>query len=478
MRIRALFFVTALLLSALASWRGMADEIDFGRFHALVIGNNEYRSLPKLQTAVNDAQAIARLLKIRYGYDVRLLLNATRTDILRALNDYRAELAPEDNLLVYYAGHGWLDRQTNTGFWQPVDAASDDDLNWIANEDLTRRFSAMAARHVMVIADSCYSGTLVRSSASSLPTAVERQAWLARMAEKRSRTAIVSGGLEPVADSGRGGHSVFANALLTALEENDGVIDDQALFRKISRPVVVNADQTPEFSDIRKAGHEGGAFLFVARDAGSNVPQQARQVRRGPDPGQARADRETVFWQSIQNSRDPADFEAYLKQYPDGSFAVLARNRLQDLRPEVAAVPKSGNVNRRVETRRPSDEGRKQNARTAPASANPPAGATPQRNPSKFSVRRLTNFANSVAQYQALAEFCSERSGASASRTYLDIVRQNVPGQVDEVGRALNQRLDKHRRNVAKVYGRKKQCPDVYLQRARKNYEGILAKLK
>ena len=143
------------------------------------------------------------------------------------------------------AGHGWLDRQTNTGFWQPIDAELEDDLNWIANEDLTRRLNAMNARHVMIIADSCYSGTLVRSARSELPTGEARDAWLKRIASKRSRTAIVSGGLEPVADAGPGGHSVFANAFLAALADNGEPLEGTALFKRISRPVVVNADQTP-----------------------------------------------------------------------------------------------------------------------------------------------------------------------------------------------------------------------------------------
>ena len=172
-------FLLALLLAASPA---LAGKIEFGRYHALVVGNDDYQVLPKLETAVADAEAVAELLRKRYGFKVRLLRNATRADILKTLNKYRAELTDEDNLLVYYAGHGWLDRQTNTGFWQPVDAEADDDLNWIANEDLTRRLNAMNARHVMIVADSCYSGTLVRAARSELPTGVERQAWLTRSA--------------------------------------------------------------------------------------------------------------------------------------------------------------------------------------------------------------------------------------------------------------------------------------------------------
>ena len=155
--------------------------------------------------------------------------------------------------------------ESDTGYWLPVDAEEDNDVDWIANTALTRHLKAMMAGHVLVVADSCYSGTLFRDANVKPKTGAERNAWLERMAAKRSRTAISSGGLEPVLDAGGGGHSFFAKALLTTLRENTGVLDDQALFRQISRPVIVNADQTPQYADIRKAGHEGGAFLFVRK---------------------------------------------------------------------------------------------------------------------------------------------------------------------------------------------------------------------
>ena len=112
------------------------------------------------------------------------------------------------------------------------------------------------------------------ATAVNLKTHRERRSWIKRMANKRARTALVSGGLEPVLDSGGGGHSVFAKALLNILRENDGVMEGQQLFDAIKRPVVLDSDQTPQYSDIRKAGHEGGEFLFVRR--GTQARYQAR----------------------------------------------------------------------------------------------------------------------------------------------------------------------------------------------------------
>ena len=337
MRAAILFLCVVLFASPPAfAARG---EAGFGRFHALVIGNNDYRHLPPLKTAVGDATAAAELLRDRYGYAVTLLKNATRADILRAFNRLRAELTESDNLLIYYAGHGTLDRVTETGYWLPVDAEEDSDLNWVPNEAVSRHLRGMSARHVMVIADSCYSGTLVRDANAQPRTGAERDAWLARVSEKRSRTAITSGGLEPVVDGGADGHSVFSGAFLRALAENRGILEGSALFQRISRPIVVAADQTPAYADIRKAGHEGGEFLFIPRDyaaaAASDSPAGA-PAPAAATPAAPQAALEITFWQSIQASTRAEDFAAYLSQFPQGTFAGLARSRLAALQQQPA----------------------------------------------------------------------------------------------------------------------------------------------
>ncbi len=232
----------------------------FGRYHALVIGNNNYRHLPKLLTAHNDAKAVAQILGQNYGYRVHLLLDARRSDILIALGKFRETLTVNDNLLIYYAGHGWLDQEGNEGYWLPVDAVQHNEVQWVSNASITTVLKAMPAKHVLVVADSCYSGKLARG----LHIKRRTSDYFVRMASKRARSVIASGGLEPVSDSGgKGGHSVFATAFIEALNTNQNIIDGTELFTQIRRPVIINSDQTPEYADIRKAGHEGGDFLFV-----------------------------------------------------------------------------------------------------------------------------------------------------------------------------------------------------------------------
>ena len=236
-----------------------------GRYFALVIGNNAYQYISKLDTAVADAEAVAATLRSDYGFEVTLLLDATRYDITAAISKLRRQLTETDNLLIYYAGHGVVDDEADAGFWLPVDAEPDIESNWIANTFLSRNLKAMTAKHVMVVADSCYSGTLTRNVPTGVRSGRERKTWLQRMATKRTRTALVSGGLEPVMDGGGGGHSVFAKAFLDALADNPDVMDGQSLFARIQRPVVVNSQQTPEYNDIRRTGHDGGDFLFIRK---------------------------------------------------------------------------------------------------------------------------------------------------------------------------------------------------------------------
>jgi hypothetical protein len=236
-----------------------AAALDFGTYHALVIGNNDYMKLPKLKTAINDAKAVADALRDLYGFEIKLILNGTRRDIVSALDKLRGELTQKDNLLIYYAGHGYFDKDAERGYWLPVGASGDTSADWISNADITDKLKALRAKHVMVVSDSCYSGTLTRGIRIKL----RGPDYLIRISHKRARTVLTSGGLEPVMDSGGGEHSVFAKAFLDALQKNTAIMDGTQLFSNIRRRVMVNAYQTPQYSDIRFAGHEGGDFLFV-----------------------------------------------------------------------------------------------------------------------------------------------------------------------------------------------------------------------
>jgi len=245
------------------------SDINFGTYYALVIGNNEYEYLSNLQTAVADAEAVSSILEEKYGFIVTLLTNATRAQILGELNRFRRELQENDNFFLYYAGHGELDEDINTGSWQPVNAEREDDTEWITNSRVTNILNVLRSNNVMVVADSCYSGSIFRSGGSAMLTAETREQEVGRLNEKRTRVALTSGGNEPVLDSvGGSSHSVFATSFLDVLERNDSVLMANELSQTVRARVIATAansgiEQTPEFRNL--VGHDGGDFLFVPK---------------------------------------------------------------------------------------------------------------------------------------------------------------------------------------------------------------------
>lgn len=247
------------------------SRINFGNYYALLIANDEYTHLPDLETAHNDVNAIESVLTTQYGFKVTKLLDATRYQVLSAMEQMRMKLGEEDNLLIYYAGHGELDRKNQRGHWLPVDAERDSRANWISNVQLTDIMNSMNARHVLVVADSCYSGALTRSVSARLKSGMSdraRQSWRRKMVASRSRMALTSGGVKPVLDGGGGNHSIFANAFLDVLRRNNDVLEADRLAQEIQLLVtyaaeVARFDQTPQWAPIKYAGHEGGQFFFV-----------------------------------------------------------------------------------------------------------------------------------------------------------------------------------------------------------------------
>lgn len=242
-----------------------------GRRLALVVANQTYQHWPKLDTPVADAQSVSDALRKRFGFEVTMLQNATRQQLLSGLNRLRMRAGPDDQVLVYYAGHGQMDEVTARGYWIPVDGEEKDIAQWVSVIDVTDQLAAMSARHVMVIADSCYSGTLTRSLVPQVDqalTVAQRQAPLQYLARQRVRVAMTSGGLEPVVDGGSVDHSLFARSLLDMLDQVKAPVAAQELFQAVSTRFAhlaqrLHIPQQPQYAPIGFAGHEAGDFVLA-----------------------------------------------------------------------------------------------------------------------------------------------------------------------------------------------------------------------
>jgi tRNA A-37 threonylcarbamoyl transferase component Bud32 len=245
--------------------------LDMGSFHALVIGNNEYRNgVPRLETAAGDADELAALLRESYGFEVELLQDATRYEILSTLESYGRNLAEGDNLLLFYAGHGFVDEINQRGYWQPVDADPDNTANWISSLEVSDILLDLPATRVLVVADSCFSGAFAGDIAPApLPTELDE---MRELLTNRSRLALSSGDLQPIVDNGGDGHSTFAGALLAALGAASAPLSVNELFEQLSTTVArdagrLGAEQQPQFSLMDS--DRGGTFVFLPMEAAS-----------------------------------------------------------------------------------------------------------------------------------------------------------------------------------------------------------------
>ncbi|HEU4653465.1 MAG TPA: caspase family protein [Steroidobacteraceae bacterium] len=252
-----------------------AAGLNFGRFYAIVIGNQHYQSIESLVTPRNDAERAARILADKYGFIVQIFPDANDITMLKAINDLNAVLKPEDNVLIYYAGHGYRLKsgKSETGYWLPVNAdAPPQDTFWVPNEQITGHLGRLVAKRVLVVADSCYAGLLSTDPSYLFLNSNGSYSldYIKYKLPKRARLLLSSGGDKPVLDEGGNGNSVFARAFIEELEANDGILASPELFSRVRKRVEAAAAknkfvQTPEFKSIKGAGHEVGDFFFVPR---------------------------------------------------------------------------------------------------------------------------------------------------------------------------------------------------------------------
>lgn len=241
---------------------------------ALAIGIDDYVHLPKLKNAVSDAEGVARIVRDNYGFaDVALLTNevASRQGILDALKRLINETRQGDDVLIYYAGHGVYDETLDRGYWIPQDAKQES--QYLANSEVVDCVKAMDKKgvgHVLIVSDSCFSGTLLEKR-DALERGIrprktsEQGSWIARVGIRPSRRALTSGASdEPVPDGKpKSKHSIFAESLMTVLKSPDyPTFTGTELSVQVRRIVGRNSDQSPQLGVIQNAGDKDGEFVF------------------------------------------------------------------------------------------------------------------------------------------------------------------------------------------------------------------------
>jgi tetratricopeptide (TPR) repeat protein len=241
----------------------MASLVEGGKYYALIIGISDYAD-PHITDLdgypLEDAERLAQILTDKYTFDKErtiLLLNPDHAGVQRAFDDLSKVITDRDNLLIFFAGHGHYDEETELGYWFPSDAEKDYTTNWIYNDVLVANLRRIHSRHTLLISDACFSGSIfkTRSGLDKAPEAYQKKY------ELKSRKAITSGVLQTVPNK-----SVFFKYLAAQLEENQAkYLSASQLFQDIEIPVGNNSPNTPQYGVIGNVGDEGGDFIFIEK---------------------------------------------------------------------------------------------------------------------------------------------------------------------------------------------------------------------
>ncbi len=234
-----------------------------GKYYALIIANDTYRTesgMMNLKRPVSDATALREVLATRYTFDrsnIMTLYNRNKLDVEVTLEELQKKLLPEDNLLIFYAGHGKMDQEADIGYWLLSDATSSR-VTWLSNSTITDFIKACKARHILLIADACYSGSIysARGMYDDASTAI------LDLIKSKSRKAITSGGTTEVADE-----SKFAEVLVEQLRINtEQYLRSLDLYNLVQKPVMANSMTSPRWGPISNVGDDNGDFVFILRE--------------------------------------------------------------------------------------------------------------------------------------------------------------------------------------------------------------------
>jgi len=144
-----------------------AQSFDRGQNFLFAIGINQYHHFPKLNNAVKDVLSLSEILMAKYSFSqdkIVLLLDeeATRNNILDFFRRIIKTVNNEDNVIIFFSGHGLYDNVLDEGYWLPVEARQDNVAEFISNTSIAGYIRAMKAKHVFLISDSCFSSHLLQ----------------------------------------------------------------------------------------------------------------------------------------------------------------------------------------------------------------------------------------------------------------------------------------------------------------------------
>ena len=277
-----------------------------GNNYLFVIAIDEYMHLPKLYNCVKDANDVIQQLVYKYNFKqqhVFQLFNqeASIDNIYKRLLDLSRVITDKDNLMIYFSGHGFYDKDNDTGHLIPVHAEKGKVWDYLSNSNFLNWIRAIKSMHTLVVLDSCFSGSMF-STKSITP------AYADAVSNYKSRWGLAAGRIEVVDDGLHGENSPFANAIINFLKENTTTkfpVSD--LIQYVKKVTANNSGQTPIAGPIKNLGDEGGEFVFELKtDVGTE-------------------------WKKALSTNTAQSYSTFIANFPDSEYADEAQQKLLPL---------------------------------------------------------------------------------------------------------------------------------------------------
>ena len=274
-----------------------------GKNYLLAIAINDYQHCTKLNNAVLDVEAFIELMTSRYNFEkdnITLIKDteATKRRIDRAFDRLIDTVSDQDNLIVYFSGHG-RHHERRGGFWVPVEAGTSDEdwPDYLSNDHIKSYLARIKSFHTFLIADSCFSGSLFIDKSKEKFSGDRRDT-------EPSRWGLTSGKKEIVSDGQPGQHSPFAAALLDVLRKAEQPPGVMRVCDLVLEKVAANAQQTPMGSPLLVTGHQGGQMVFYFRED------------------------EELEWAAALAANTRKAYSAFYNKYSKGNYGKLALEKL------------------------------------------------------------------------------------------------------------------------------------------------------
>ena len=215
---------------------------------------------------LRDMRKMYKLLSGKYTFEpgnIDTLVNATKEKILSTLNSIAKSLTENDNLFIFYAGHGIIKRYEGVngkkvreeGFLIPSNAAKGDEVTFINSYDITSILNRSNAKHILFTADACFAGSLFRDLPADASLKV-REAY-----KNKSRRLLTSGNKQAVSDE-----SDFVESLRLALQENTKkYVTAGELVDGFRDQYISKTHMQLQYNPIPNVDDQGGEFVFFKR---------------------------------------------------------------------------------------------------------------------------------------------------------------------------------------------------------------------